>query len=263
MLAGIAVILLLVLATGFFVASEFALVSESKTRIEQLVSEGSPGAGQVKYAIEHLPVYIAATQVGITMASLGLGALGEPVLAGLFDPLLEAVLPRQFVEQFISLHGIGIIFAFIIVTILEIILGELVPKMIARQRSDGTALMIIRPLNFAVFIFRPLIWLITRLGDAVLRLIGLGPGDEHANVHSPEELEMLVVSSRQAGVLEADEAAILRRVFDLGELTARQVMSPRTEMAGIPIDASIGEVVETIREEKHSRSPYTRAIWTA
>src|SRR5947209_6401708 len=101
MLAGIAAILLLILATGFFVASEFALVSVRATRIKQLVSESRPGAAQVKYAIEHLSVYIAATQVGITMASLGLGALGEPVLAEIFDPFLTAILPREFVERFI------------------------------------------------------------------------------------------------------------------------------------------------------------------
>ncbi len=255
MLGGIALILLLVATTGYFVASEFALVSVRKTRIEQLIGEGQATASQVKYAIEHLQVYIAATQVGITMASLGLGALGEPVLADVFDPLLEAILPRQWVEQFVKLHGIAVVIAFIIVTVLEIVLGEIVPKMIARQRSDKTALFIIRPLNFFVMIFKPLIWVINTLGNGVLRLIGLGPGDEHVNVHSVEELELLVVSSREAGVLEEGEEAILRRVFDLGELSARQVMVPRTEIAAIHIDASLPEIIETIEKDKHSRFP--------
>src|SRR5438046_674226 len=138
MLVGLATILLLVAATGFFVASEFALVSVRKTRIEQLVGQGQMAASQVKYAIEHLQTYIAATQVGITMASLGLGALGEPVLAEVLDPLLEEILPRAFVEQFVRLHGLAVAIAFVIVTILEIVLGEIVPKIIARQRSDRT-----------------------------------------------------------------------------------------------------------------------------
>jgi CBS domain containing-hemolysin-like protein len=254
-LLGIVAILLLVFITGFFVASEFALVSVRKTRIEQLISEGRPGATQVKYAIDHLQNYIAATQVGITMASLGLGALGEPALTPLFERVLGAVLPEDIVRGFLTLHGVAIAITFIIVTILEIILGELVPKLFARQRSDRTALFIIRPLNVSVFIFKPLIWIINILGNAVLRLIRLDPNDEHANVHSVEELEMLVVSSRQAGVLEKQEEAILRRVFDLGDLTARQVMVPRTEIVGIPVDASFSEVVETIESEKHSRFP--------
>jgi CBS domain containing-hemolysin-like protein len=252
---GIAAILALVAITGFFVASEFALVSVRKTRVEQLVSEGRRGAKQAKYAIEHLQEYIAAAQVGITMASLGLGALGEPVVAEALRPLLEAILPHDIVEQFISLHGIAIVIAFIVVTILEIVLGETVPKIVAIQHPDRTMLLIVVPLNVFVFLFKPLTWLINTSSNAVLRLFRLESRDEHANVYSVEELEMLVVSSRQAGVLEKEEEAILRRVFDLSDLTARQVMVPRTEIIGVPIDASLPEVIETIEREKHSRFP--------
>ena len=255
MLPGLISILLLVLATGFFVASEFALVSVRKTRIEQIISEGNPQARQVKYAIEHLQIYLAVTQVGVTLASLGLGYIGEPVLSQIFVPLIDDVLPRQVAEAFISAHGIAFIISFLIVTIVEIILGELVPKMIARQRAEQTALTLIRPLNFFAFIFKPLVWLINLLGDLVLRLIRLPHADEFSNVHSVEELEMLVSSSRQAGVLEEEEEAILRRVFDLGDLTARQVMVPRTEVTGISVSTSIDEMIETMRNETHSRFP--------
>src|SRR5436190_11968042 len=131
---GLISILLLVFATGFFVASEFALVSVRKTRIEQLVSHGNSTAVQVKRAIDNLQTYIAVTQVGITMATLGLGALGEPVLANYFVPPLEAILPQKSVESFVSIHGIAIAISFLLVTVLEIILGEIVPKIYARQR---------------------------------------------------------------------------------------------------------------------------------
>ncbi|MFL5733298.1 MAG: hemolysin family protein [Chloroflexia bacterium] len=255
MLAGLAAILVLVAATGFFVASEFALVSVRKTRIEQLITEGNSNAAQVKRAIDKLPIYIAATQAGITMATLGLGALGEPVLAQIFVPPLEAVLPEEFVKTFVSAHGIAIAISFLIVTVLEIILGEFVPKIIARQRSESTALFIIRPLNFFLFIFRPLVWIINTLGNAMLRLLGMTPDLEHASVHSVEELEMLVASSRQAGVLEEEEEAILRRVFDLGDLTARQVMLPRTEMNAVPVEASFHDVMHIIEQDRHSRYP--------
>jgi putative hemolysin len=256
MLSGLAAILVLVAATGFFVASEFAIVSVRKTRIEQLIAEGNTRAYLVKRAIDNLQTYIAATQVGITMATLGLGALGEPVLASLIAPPLELVLPTAFVEAFISVHGIAIAVSFLVVTVLEIILGEFVPKIIARQRAEATVLFVIRPLNFFLFIFRPLVWLINLLGNAVLRLIGMDSADaEHANVHSVEELEMLVASSRRAGVLEEEEEAILRRVFDLGDLTARQVMLPRTEINAVPIDATLPEVIQIIEKDRHSRYP--------
>src|SRR5439155_23931225 len=113
----------------------------------------------------------------------------------------------------------------------------------------------IRPLNASLFVFRPLIWVVNTLGNAVLRLIGLPPGTEYTSVHSVEELEMLVQSSREAGVLEEEEEAILRRVFDLGDLTARQVMLPRTEVSAVPLDATLPDVIQIIDKDKHSRFP--------
>src|SRR5947209_3790792 len=159
MLPGLAAILVLIAATGFFVASEFAIVSVRKTRIEQLVTEGNSTAAQVKRAIENLQTYIAVTQVGITMATLGLGALSEPVLVPLIVPPLEFILPRAFVEAFVSIHGVAVDITFLIVTVLEIILGEIVPKIIARQRAEATVLFVVRPLNFFLFIFKPLVWI--------------------------------------------------------------------------------------------------------
>lgn len=253
MLLGLIFILLLILTTGFFVAGEFSIVSVRKTRMEQLASEGSSVAARVKYAIEHLDRYIAAVQIGITLATVGLGALGEPVLAQVFLGPLEQVLPTS--EAFLSAHGVAIAFSFLVVTILEIILGEIVPKIVARQRSEKTALFLIRPLNLFVILFRPLIWLVNSISGIVLRLVGLNLKTEHAQVHSVEELEMLVASSRQAGVLDREEEVILRRVFDFGDLTARQVMRPRTEVVAIPINATPSDVMETMLAHNHSRFP--------
>ena len=196
------------IATSFFVASEYSIISVRKTRIEQLISEGRGAAKDVGNALDHLDRFIAAIQIGVTMASLGLGALGEPVLAQLFIPWFDTFLPEG--EAFISSHGIAIALSFLIVTILEIVLGEVVPKILARQKAEAVAFLVIRPLNIFVALFRPVIWLVTFLSNLVLRLIGLRPDAEHTGVYSVEELEMLVSSSRKAGVLDRDEEVILR-----------------------------------------------------
>lgn len=250
---GIAAIIILVLGTGFFVAAEFSIVSVRKTRIEQLVSEGNAAAGNVKYAIEHLERYLAAIQIGVTMASLGLGALGEPVLGELLRDPLETFLPKQ--GAVITSYGIAIALSFLIVTLLEIVFGEVVPKIIARQRSDATALALIRPLNLFVFIFRPLVVVVSLFSRGVLRLLGLRLDGEYHNVHSVEELEMLIVSSHKAGVLDRQEEVILRRVFDFGDLSARQVMLPRTEIVAIPVEASLDKVVQIMVDNRFSRFP--------
>ena len=255
MLLGIILVFLLVFATSFFVAVEFALVSVRRTRIEQLTSEGNSAAAQVKRALDNLNYYLAAAQVGITMATIGLGTLGEPVVAQIIVPLLEAVLPHQTVETFTSLHGVAFVIALLLVTAIELILGENVPKIATIQRSETAALLLIRPMNLFVVIFRPFVWLVNLLTGLVLRLLGLPPEVGHGTAYTVEELEMIVSSSRKAGVLDREEEVILRRVFDFGDLMARQVMRPRTEIVGIPVDATLPEVVRVMLENRHSRFP--------
>jgi CBS domain containing-hemolysin-like protein len=253
MLLGLASIFLLILAAAFFVASEYALVSVRKTRIEQLVSEGNNSAVRVKFALEHLDRYIASVQIGVTIATLGLGALGEPVLATFLEPYLAAIMSP--IAIFVTAAGVSTIIAFMIVTVLEIVLGEIVPKIIARQRAERISLMFIRPLDLFTFIVGPLVWVVNSLSNVVLRLLGVRPGADHGTAYTIEELEMLVASSRQAGVLDQDEEVILRRVFDFGDLTARQVMRPRTEIFAIEVDDSLDDIIKTIAECKHSRLP--------
>lgn len=255
MLFGLILIVVLVLVTAFFVAAEFAFVSIRRTRVDQLASEGSKAAKELQRAIKNINTYLAAAQIGITMATLGLGALGEPVLVEIIAPALETVLPHEWVEQFVSIHGVAFVIALLFVTIVELIFGETVPKIFGIQRAEGVALAVIRPLNLMLIVFKPLIWIINTLSNATLRIMGLPQDQGHETVYSVEELEMLVVSSRKAGVLDREEEAILRRVFDFGDLTARQVMLPRTELVGLPADATLEEVVQAMVEHRFSRFP--------
>ena len=252
---GILIVIVLILITAFFVAIEFALVSVRKTRIEQLASEGSAAAVLVKHALDNLNKYLAAAQVGITMATIGLGTLGEPVVAQFIVPPLEAILPHDLLEGFLTAHGIAFVIALLLVTSVELIIGENVPKIASIQRAEQASLLLIRPLRFFMLIFKPFIWIINILTSAVLRMVGLPQDDVHASVYTVEELEMLVTSSRKAGVLDRDEEAILRRVFDFGDLTARQVMRPRTELIGIPSDATLSEVTQIMTQHRFSRFP--------
>lgn len=250
---GLGAVFALVALNGFFVAAEFALVSVRKTRIEQLVAEGKPSAKVVQNAIQHLDNYIAATQLGITLASLALGWIGEPSLAHLIEPVLGLVLPGGEVGPLSNTVAIAI--AFILITSLHIVMGELAPKTIALQRAEGTALFIIVPLNIFRQIFRPFIWLLNNTGRFVVRIFGLDSGDAHAKVHSVEELEMLVTESREAGYLDRDEEVLLRRVFDFGDKTARQVMIPRTEVIGVPEKATLQTLISLAADERYTRYP--------
>lgn len=255
MLFGLLLIVFLVLVTAFFVAAEFAFVSLRRTRVDQLASEGNRLAKELQRAHTNLNTYLAAAQIGITMATLGLGALGEPVLVEILVPPMEAVLPHEWIEQFVSIHGFAFVIALLLVTVVELIYGETVPKIIGIQRAEAVAMAVIRPMNLMLIVFKPLIWIINTLSNATLRLLGLPQDKGHETVYSVEELEMLVVSSRKAGVLDREEEAILRRVFDFGDLAARQVMLPRTELVGIPVEATLEEVLQIMVRHRFSRFP--------
>jgi CBS domain containing-hemolysin-like protein len=250
---GLSAVFALVALNGFFVAAEFALVSVRKTRIEQLVAEGKPSAKAVQNAIQHLDNYIAATQLGITLASLALGWIGEPSLAHLIEPVLGLFLPGGAAGPLSD--TVAIVIAFILITSLHIVMGELAPKTVALQRAEGTALFVTPPLNIFRQIFRPFIWLLNNTGRLVVRIFGLDSGDEHARVHSVEELEMLVTESREAGYLDRDEEVLLRRVFDFGDKTARQVMIPRTEVVGVPEKATLQTLISLAADERYTRYP--------
>ena len=243
----------LVLLNGFFVAAEFSLVSVRKSRIDQLVNEGSARARQVGRALEHLDLYIAATQLGITMASLALGFVAEPAIAALLEPLFVTVPFLHGEDAVISSHTVSLVIAFAIATALHIVFGELAPKSIALQRAEATALWITVPLDIFAKIFRLPITVLNNIGNGVVRLIGLQPSGEHGGIHSVEELELLVHSSREAGLLEEQQEQMVAGVFDFGERRASRVMTPRTELHAVPVTIGLDELTTEAVEGRHSR----------
>lgn len=250
---GLVAVFALVFMNGFFVAAEFSLVGARRTRIAQLAAEGSAGARSAEAAIAHLDSFIAATQLGITLASLGLGWIGEPAVAHLIEPLLELILPEDMIETFGT--SIAIAVGFSIVTMLHIVLGELAPKTIALQRPEVTSIIVARPTTIFLKIFRPVIRLMNGAGNGVVRLLGFEPASSHATVHSPEELEMLVHSSREAGLLQESEERLLRRVFDFSDISVQAVMQPRVDVDGVPVDLPLPLLLHRIAAQHHSRYP--------
>ena len=242
----------LVLINGLFVAAEFALVSVRPTRIDQLSAEGNRMARVVRRAMDDPNRFISAAQVGITMASLGLGWLITPVAADLLQPLLETILGD---DAAVSAHLIAAVVAFLLVTLLHIVIGEQIPKMIALQRSEATILASAPIVTWIAVPFRPLIALLYWLTSAGLRSLGLTWQGEHHLVYSEDELRMLVTASHQRGFLDESEQEMINRVFSFAELLAEQVMVPRTEIAAIPIDASIDEMEKIVAESGHARFP--------
>lgn len=248
-------LLALVFANGFFVATEFSIVTVRKTRIDQLVAEGHWGARAVRRAVSDPDSYIAATQLGITMASIALGWVGEPALASLIEPLLLG-LPALVVTP--TAHSVAVAISFAIITALHIVLGELAPKTVALERPEQTALWVVKPTELFMRVFWPFIRLLNGTGRAVVRLIGLKSRGGHALVHSEEELKMLVTASQEAGVLEEKEEQMLHRVFGFADLTAGQVMIPRTELVAIDADAPIEALLETLTRHGYPRLPVYR-----
>jgi len=250
------VILSLVLANGFFVAAEFSIVTVRKTRIDQLIAEGNRLARPVRRALSNPTAFIAATQLGITMTSLGLGWVGEPALANMIQPAFSFLPTTVSVA---TAHTVAATIAFAIITALHIVLGELAPKTVALQRAEQTAMIVVKPTELFQRAFRPFIKILNAMGRAVVNLFGLREPSGHGMVHSEEELKMLVTASQQAGVLEEDEEQMLHRVFHFADYTAAEMMIPRTEMTAIRSDASLAEVVDVVVRGRHTSLPVYRA----
>lgn len=250
---GVIIVVVLVLINGFFVAAEFSLVSVRRTRVEELVTRGHRDAKAVQHAVRDPDRFIAATQLGITLASLGLGWIGEPALSHLLEPLFEW-LPGEIggVAAHVAAGGA---LAFFLITSMHVVMGELMPKSIALQDPERTALLVARPTLWAETIFRPFIWLLNGTGNFLLRLLGARRVDEHAQLHSVAELKMLVDASQRGGVLAPTEGEMLQAVFDFREMLARQVMVPRTEMICVEVDQPLAEVIELVVQHHLTKFP--------
>jgi len=247
-------ILALVLANGFFVSVEFSIVTARKTRIDQLVAEGHRRARAVRRAVSEPERYIAATQLGITMASLGLGWIGEPALASLIQPSL-ARLPAGMADA--TAHSLSVAVAFTLITACHIVFGELTPKWVALERPESVATWVVAPCEIFMRAFWPFIHVLHGVAQAVVRIAGIR-GDNKRAVHSEEELKMLVTASQEAGILEEHEEQMLHRVFGFADLTAGQVMVPRTELVGVDADASTEALLDLVSRSTHARIPVYR-----
>lgn len=242
---------LFVLANGFFVAAEFAIVKVRSTQIAELADSGSVRARMAKKLIRHLDAYLSATQLGITLASLALGWIGEPAFHHLIQPLFVRFNVGEAAAKTISATV-----AFAIISILHIVLGELAPKSIAIQKPVGTTLWTAHLLHAFYVITYPAIWLLNGTSRALLKVFGIHPASEHAEIaHSPEELRLILASSEKAGVLSEENREIIEGVFQFSKRTARQIMVPRTDVVVLSTTRTIEENLETIRKTKHTRYP--------
>jgi CBS domain containing-hemolysin-like protein len=242
--------LFLVALNGFFVAAEFSLARSRTTRLEQMATDGSHRAAMAHDQVRHIDRYLAACQLGITLASLGLGWLGEPAFASLIEPVLESVgLGRSA-----SVIAGGTI-AFVIITVLHVVLGELAPKSVAIQRAEGTAMKVARPLEAFRWLFAPLIHLLNGAGNAVVRLVGVQPATESELASTPEDLQLLIAQGEQGGTIEPEEADMLEGVFGLHGSLARDIMTPRPEVTTLDGDVSVRAALTEALGTRHSRFP--------
>ena len=245
---GLLAVLLLVLLNGFFVSAEFALVTVRSTRVQQLLAAGTPGARNVDDGIRNLDSYIAACQFGITLASLALGWIGEPALAGLLDPAFGAI----------GAHAVAVVIAFVLITALHVVAGELAPKGVALQYPERVALLVVGPLRLFRAVFRPAIWLLNESGWAVSALLGVDRSVESDEHLGAEELRLVVRASRDAGELNAQQEFMLQRVIRFSGLSVESVMTPRPEVIAIPADTPVAEATAFAKEHRHSRYPVFR-----
>lgn len=246
-------VLLLVFLNGFFVASEFALVAVRKTRIDVLVKKGNKTAKLVQKSIAELDTFISATQLGITLASLALGWIGEPAIARFLEPVLHNFLPQN--AAVFTSHSVAVVIAFTTITFLHIVLGELAPKTIALQKAEITSLFIIAPLTVFATIFKPFIWVLNGAGNMVLKLVGFHAPSGHQLVHSEEEIKIILAQSVQEGALEKNEVEMVYSVLRLGDIPVSKVMIPRTKIIAFERNTPIANVINITQKHQHSRYP--------
>lgn len=251
MALAIIITFLLVFFNGFFVAAEFAIVKIRVSQLETKVKKGNKTARLAKHIVNHLDGYLAATQLGITLASLGLGWIGEPVVSKLIVTLFSA-LGLNISEE--MSHTIAMPVAFAIITVLHIVFGELAPKSIAIQRSEKTTLFISYPLQFFFIIFRPFIWVLNGFANFLLKLLGIRPvhGSE---VHSSDELKYLVEQGRETGAIETSDIDLIINAFNFSALTVKQILIPRTQISGLNIEKFNESTLEKVIDDGYSRFP--------
>jgi CBS domain containing-hemolysin-like protein len=245
-------VVLVVAANAFFVAAEYALVTVRRTRLRELEDQGSRRARSVLALLDEPSRFISAIQLGVTLSSLVLGALGEPVVAGLLKRPLD-LLPDSWHTAVAT--TIAVILAFTILTFFQVVMGELVPKSYTLAYPDRVAMAIAWPLGIFQTVFRPFIWVLAEASGAVLGWVGLTSPKGISVVHSEEELKMLVTASRQEGVLEEDEQEMLHKVFEFADKDAEDVMVPRPDVVAVPVDMPPDQLLRELLGHPYTRYP--------
>jgi len=241
--------LVLVALNGFFVASEFAFVKVRATRVDAMVEEGGKAALRVQEAMNNLDDYLAVTQLGITLSSLGLGWAGEPAVAAVIEPVLGAVLPEGVV------HIVAVAIGFSIITFLHVVFGELAPKTLAIQEAERIALFVSAPMKMFYYLFIPGLVVFNGTANYFTGLIGVSPASESEETHSEEELLTIVGRSGEHGAIDVEEVEMIESVFDLGDTIAREVMTPRPDVATVAARTPLSELRSIA-----ATGPYTRYV---
>jgi len=244
-------IALLVATNGFFVASEFALVSVRRARLEARAAAGSKNAKAALRLLDNPTIFISAVQFGITLASLALGWIGEPTVARLLEPIASAI-ASEGRAGYVA-HLMAIIIAFSVITFMHIVFGELMPKMVALERAERIALFCSRPLELFAKIFGAPLWVFNSVGAFLGRLIGLKSTLDHAAVYTETELRQLIDVARDSGYLRAEERRLIHRVFEFSDTLVREAMVPRTEMAAIQNHSSLDQISRAFQQYGYSR----------
>jgi CBS domain containing-hemolysin-like protein len=243
---------ILVAVNGFFVAAEFALVAVRKTRVEELVNQGAPGAKSLMAAVERLNDSVAAAQLGITLASLALGFVSEPAVARLVRPLFDH-LPAGW--QGAVTHALSVAVTLTLVTYLHVVFGEQTPKIAALQSTEKIGLWIARPINLFAAAARPVVRLMNGTSTVILRRLGYKPDPEEGEVHTVDELRLLVEDTEEAGLLDPEQADVVLNVFGLAHKTVRQCMVPKDRAVALDVRATRDVILAAIRDGAHTRMP--------
>ena len=241
----------LVLLNGFFVAAEFSIVKVRYSQIQLKAAEGNSMAKQAEHIIKHLDEYLSATQLGITLASLGLGFVGESALHHIFENLFSYF---DLTVAEATVTTVSLVSSFLLITVMHIVFGELIPKSIAIRKSEPTAMFIAAPLRVFYTVFKPFIWSMNHMSNAFLRLIKIHPASDQ-EIHSTEELQLLVKQSADSGAIEEENYEIIKNAFDFTDHSAKQIMIPRQNISSIDIEQPVEEIINIIMEGGYSRLP--------
>ncbi|SEL05829.1 hemolysin family protein [Paenibacillus sp. OK003] len=236
--------------SAFFVAVEFALVRIRPSRIDQMIAEGNKRALAVKQAVANLDGYLSACQLGITITSLGLGWLGEPTVEKILHPVFESMNMPEAVSSFLSF-----VIAFVAITYLHVVVGELAPKTIAIRKAEAVALLTSTPIIWFNRIMYPFIWLLNSSANQLVKLFGIKPASEHEDAHSEEELQFIINESFESGKINQAEFGYVSRIFAFDEMLAKEIMVPRTDMVCLYVNRSNEENLDIIRQEQYTRFP--------